>query len=572
MHAGPVAVRRMALLAGTLLVLGSLLGGGPAMADSDRIGERAVVTYRLDRKQSAIDVTVRLTITNQVPDTPTTRYYLTTWGYLWIPTYARQVRISGPGVTARRVSTGFGFGNYMVTFPRLFHGRSMTIRAAWTLPSRGANSDFDTYVSRAYSHFCWTGQPVDTGSVTSVVQSGATTISHGSKVRVREHGSYQELQGVARTELAAFGACTDIYDEALLATRELVSPGGHHVLVQGWPDDPTWLDATTTAVADALASDEAIVGARLPGDRALKIREVANNALRGYAGDFDTDNGVIRVSQRQTDPGLLAHELAHGWFNAETFGQVWMSEGLAEWTARQTSGQPCRMPEYPGPGKPRLATWQYLGFRADVGRQGTVAYQYAAACAIMQAISDATGPDQMRVVLAALLSGVRPYDVLPGCRTLDGRTSVGGAIASTVSGSTSREPVGWRRFVDAVDQLGRAPGASLDADLTRRLLTSQGIARSREFTGRSAARARFGALQALAPGCVTPAAVRRPMSAWEFPAAQRSMDLATRIAVRLRALGDAPEAVALWTRYEAAATDKGLRRLRDDLPAAVPAT
>ena len=47
----------------------------------------------------------------------------------------------------------------------------------------------------------------------------------------------------------------------------------------------------------ALAGLESAVGAPLPDDRPILVREVAANALMGYGGEFDPGSGIIRVGE-----------------------------------------------------------------------------------------------------------------------------------------------------------------------------------------------------------------------------------------------------------------------------------
>ena len=97
---------------------------------------------------------------------------------------------------------------------------------------------------------------------------------------------------------------------------------------------------------------------------------------------------------------LLAHELAHTWFNSRTLSTNWLWEGLAEWTARQAAGNPCEPPgDYPAKGSPKLRSWRILGLQAGLADQAVVEYQYLAACSIMEQVAcgdgtrgDARGP------------------------------------------------------------------------------------------------------------------------------------------------------------------------------------
>ena len=164
------------------------MGFRPALADGDPVSERATITYRLDREHARVLVTARYRWTNQIPNTATARYYLEQWGPIGVPTYAKDVKVKGRGVRAQRVPTGGSFDNVIVSFPRIYRGESVSFTATWTLPSRGAASSADTRVTDAYSYFCWTGQPVDGGSVTVIIPRALEAVTRGSAVRTSRQG------------------------------------------------------------------------------------------------------------------------------------------------------------------------------------------------------------------------------------------------------------------------------------------------------------------------------------------------------------------------------------------------
>ncbi len=445
-------LRLMVVLAITLAAMG---GGSGALADGDQVTENAVISYRLDRTGSRVLVTARFRWTNQISSTAFRRYYLERWGPIGVPTGAKDFRVTGRGVRSRRFPTGGSFDNVIVSFPRIYRGQTVSFSARWTLPSRGAESASEVRVSDAYSTFCWSGQPVDSGFITVTMPRSLEAVTRGSAVRTSRSGNARRIQARERRDMGTFYACTDIFDPKRLVRRDVTSPGGQVVSVEGWPGDVAWLDEVTTSVESVVAGLESVVGVPIAGGDRIRVREVAANALMGYGGEFDLGSGSIRVSESGASAQLLAHELSHVWFNAQSVNANWMWEGLAEWAARETVGSQCTAPaEYPVKGSPRLGSWRILGPQAGLGDQAVVEYQYLAACSIMDDVARRMGPEQMRAALGALLDGGAPYDRLPPLVVLTPPAPAIARWAATRSRPPRSTPVDWRQWLDIMDEVG----------------------------------------------------------------------------------------------------------------------
>jgi hypothetical protein len=561
----------------TLMVVLFVAVPGPARADDDKVTERATVTYRLDRADRAVDVTAAISYTNRIPTVGRTRFYLERWGTLWVPSGARGFKVKGRGVRAQKVAEQAGYRAYIVTFPRIYHGGTVRFTATWTLPSRGSGSDQTTRVDDAYSHVCWIGQPVDSGSVTLIVPRGLDAVTRGSDVRVRRSGRTQRIESVRRSELAGFQACTDIHDPDRLLRREIVSPGGQPIVLQAWPDDQDWLDSATSAVAGTVEALEGVVGVPLPSGDPIRVREVSANALLGYGGEYDPRHRIVRLSERESDPHLLRHELAHAWFNARTVNDEWLWEGLAEWVARTSEGSRCSDPGRPPTGKPRLRDWRYLVFQTDFVLQQLVQWQYAAACAVQGRIADEIGPERMRQVLGAILSGDSPYDLLPSLVPVRSSTEVvqqeavavpvsSPVLSITRSSKRRTKPVDWRQWLDIVDQVGLVRAGIGDLTMAEDVLVEMGVVRRRQLADRADARTAFRTLQATTPAGITPVVVRRALDDWRFDDAQRAMRTATQVVGLLADRAAAGTDVRdHWLAFERASSLKALQRLRDRL-------
>ncbi len=601
-----MARHRSLITAGLTLVLavsGLASTSSATLADSDPVAERAQITYRLDRARQRVQARGSFRFTNRIPvqrvGNRVRRTYLERWGPIAISADATNLRVRPRSVKVQRIPTGGPFDNLVFSFPRIFNGGSVSFTATWNEPGREGASTAGTVVSAPYSHFCWVGQPVDSGPISLVVPRDLEVVNQGSPVRQSRSGGQRRL--TARGDLAAFYVCTDVYDPSLLVRRDLVSPLGHAATVEGLPGHDAWLDATSQSVAEALAGVEMVVGAVLPGRDPIKVREVPSSALQGYGGDFDPRTGVVRVGEQGASVALLAHELSHAWFNADTLNDNWLWEGFAEWASREVVGAPCDQPvELPFGGRPDLDDWLVLQTSsASFEDQAMVQWQYAAACAIQGRVSAAIGRERMQRAIEVLVSGESPYDLLPdvpGPTTTPTATPSaspeplrlppGGVPptatpavpsasprAQTTDRSATRSskrrtrPVDWRQWLDIVDEVGLAPAGIEDLTFAEDLLVETGVIRRRAVRGRADARAAFRELQALAPAGVTPVVVRRALDAWDFDVATRETRLARQVAERIgTASTDPAELASLWAAYEAASSRQALQRLRDRLP------
>ncbi|MEA2026487.1 MAG: hypothetical protein U9O18_07330, partial [Chloroflexota bacterium] len=438
----------------------------------------------------------------------TTHYLVGSFGYFSVQKGGRGVRFSGPGVKARIDHKNDVFTNYVVRFAPIRQGQSRTFRATYHLPAAGPRSSNNTRITDAYAHFCWHGQPTDRGSVTAFLPKSFVPETQHAQVTQKRSKKGVILRSRRKTDLGRFYACTDSFKPEKLVRTETVSPGGQIVTVEGWPEDPKWTEEITKGVERTLPELEEIAGTPIPGDE-IVVRQVAAQALGGYAGDFSGKSEQIRVGETYDDSMLVAHELAHAWFNRKTVKDTWIMEGHAEWMAAQANHLACPLPgDYPGKGKPKLSEWQYLGVNPSQREQDVVDYQYTAACAIVQRIELLAGLDRMPEISRALLERSPKY------------------------GGSARKKMpkpDWREWLDAVDELGVVPGGRGDWRTVENTLVEYGVVKSRQLKGRAAAREEYHEALDGPLAEVMPVAVRDLMDDWQFDKAMRALDVSERI-------------------------------------------
>lgn len=571
-----------------------LVGAPPAVADSDSLAERSDSRFELLPKQGVVRVKVTLALTSlqrdkvsivPCPSNPayrcrlTTRYYTNQWGYVWVPGTATDFTVRG--ATARMEENTGGWRNYLLSFSPIYYGQTRRITVTYTLPNGKPRSANPVRVTDAYAHFCWHGQATDTGSVIASLPKGYAQDSFGDKVKVKRTGSGLELRAARTRDLGEFFACTDAFDAARLITTTTTSPSGRDIVVQAWPEDPTWSTAMTGAVGRMVPELEAHVGLPIPGEGEITVREVARQALRGYAGEYRTGSDTIRINERYDDQGLIAHELAHAWFDGDISEAKWITEGFASYLEMAVQDGVCDRIE-PEDGAKPLTAWSYLPLRPTDAQRERVDYQYASACTIHQQLADVIGEDGMRDVMQVLLTDGRAYGwTAPVADPPDGAVPDPGAlpgpsaspavllpsqvIPDVIGGKVGRDRlVDWKEWLDVVEEVGLVPADAPDRALAERLLLDYGIARPKDLKGRDEARVAYRTLVRSLDGREAPLIVRDLMDRWRFKDAQTAIEAGTDVAAALEvstATMLPADAEAAWAAFSEARTLKALRAL-----------
>jgi hypothetical protein len=144
-HAAPLA------LAGALLALAT--AGTPAIAQQSRLDTKSNSTFTLDPARQRVNVVVDIVITSRTPSSVrrgpcpsdpgrtcriTTNYYTERWGFLAIQHGARNLKIRGPGATARVASQNDTYKNYSIGFDRIERGQTARLKVTYHLPAARA--------------------------------------------------------------------------------------------------------------------------------------------------------------------------------------------------------------------------------------------------------------------------------------------------------------------------------------------------------------------------------------------------------------------------------------------------
>lgn len=396
----------------------------------------------------------------------------------------------------------------------------------------------------AYASFCATGNGPDGGSVNVVVPEEFTFFTSGGPATRSTSGSSAIYRSGQLADPTNYYLCLDGTNAAALTHQAVTAADGRQLLIEAWPEDPTWQTTIASRAATSADALEALIGRSLPGNGPIVIEETSQADLGNYVGDRDSDTGVIQVSEDLSQLDTVAHELAHTWFNGSLFSDTWLNEGNAEWAATAVGGgaiPACTDPGGSPGGTPAdIADWQVAGPRATQAQIDAVQYQYSAACFVVSQIAQTAGTTNMRRAIQDMLDRKVPYE----------------------EGTAARLPAGpltWRQWLDTVDEDAMVP-AGADMNLAQALMQRFGVdTNTAELAARSAARQQYHQFSTTASGWAMPTFISQAMAAWRFTDATAGLqeaatvrDLAEQID---RALPGADTVTGVVeTRFESAAS------------------
>ncbi len=411
---------------------------------------------------------------------------------------------------------------------------SYTLKAATSRDSRQLK-DTPARVDAGYVYVCVPGQAADQG--TTILK-----IKNGSRFEIDQSGSILVPNSQGDLQSDNPGAPTDLFTcvegtrDGQLATRNFPGPDDRTIVLQAWPGPNTgWLDAAEANGQPALDDIRATLGLKIPGEGPIIIREAPARSIGGYASDHDTpgivqldeNGGAPRIGQNGggTDP---EHEFAHVWFGTDNFLELWLREGLAEWTAGKVSGEVCA-PVDSNQNGVDLSDWKVEQPTSNLNTiEEQIAAQEAAACGIVSAMAQRMSDEQWREVLGSMLYGETKY------------------IGSSGPGIASTNVVDYQEWLDAVDERGLVPArqsdpgytgdvAGLDLDFAQNLIDQFGADVDPVLLEqRSATRARYHQFLIDAAPLGAPLSVRKAMDDWFFDEANAALDKSYEVLDALR--------------------------------------
>ncbi|MGH9116819.1 MAG: hypothetical protein ACRD0A_02750 [Acidimicrobiales bacterium] len=515
---------------------GVLAPSAPAAADDDGLRFESHTVYRLDPVADAVQVTVAVTVTHEVPDAPDGSFYF--FDELWLGVPAEAINLTatrGDGQPAPAALEPIDVPAWSQAtidlVPDLRFGQTRSLTVAFTLPGLPPRSEGLTRVNDAVATFAVVahGDP-GLASVDVILPTSYRNDLVGAEMTSRTVGEQIVYSATEIADPGAWGVSVASRNEAALVDTR-VDVAGRAFDVRAWPGDAAWSDFVARQLQVGLPVLEDLVGLPWPAPAdGLDLTESVTPDAHGFDGWYDSSRNAIEIGD-ELDPHLVFHELSHLWFNGELFSQRWIVEGLAEeYGARVVAalGNPPPTPQAFGadhPGAVRLNAWGDTTVARDELTVQRELFAYNTSWSVIRSVSDEIGMDAMGAVVAAAADDRIAYQGDPEPEAFDG-------------------PSDWTRFVDLLEEVGgSAQASSLFAST---VLTPEQLPL---LDARAAARTSYDQLEAAGGEWTPPLAVREAMATWDFEraaelttAASAVLTVRDQIAATVRPLGlDAPD-------------------------------
>lgn len=500
-----------ALLVAVALQAVSALAPAPVAAARPNLTIVGAATYDVRPDEGRVAVTVELTATNHLRDTPTRRYFFRT-AVLTVLPGTSGFKLTGGGGTPKvsvRARTE-AYTNIRLDFgANLAAGKTMKLTLTFDLKDPGGAADRPVRISPSLITFsAWAYATPETPGATVAVKlptGYTTTVGRGPLAGpvVDKAGADVWTSGPldAPLEFVADIAADRSADYVETAREVPLSDGPATILLRAWPDDLAWRDRMIELVEGALPILERDIGTPWPVDGPLAVHEALVRGTGGYAGLFDPGQRKIEIAYAAPDVVVL-HELAHAWFNGALVADRWAAEAFASYYAERAASDlgldatPPDPGDDPGTGRIPLNEWGPSGSQSPE----TETYGYSASLQLAEAIAERAGDDGLRAVWAAVAADRAPYQPDGVTPPSDGPELSGG-------------PPDWRGLLDLVEDEAGEPFDDL-------WLTW--VARPDDvplLDARAAAREVYASTVEQAGAWRLPLPVRVAMRAWRFDAA-----------------------------------------------------
>jgi hypothetical protein len=550
-----------ALVAVLLTLVATIVMVLPVAAqDRQIIIDRTRSTYTVDPAKGKIELNIAVVLkpSGRLPKG-------STWGPLYVEELATP-RIKRPYTEAGSQPLEGPWEAIDIRTPVIKAGDEDDFSVRYTLDAsvdlnNNIKSQTPARLDGSYLYFCVTGQDTSSGNVRVNIKNASAwqPVQLGTPMEPTRNG-FKSFPADERSPGDIF-TCFEAVREDRLAKETLIGPAGRKIELQAWAGLDNWL-STAQAVAPGVLRDlHGFLGYDIPGEGTLIVRMSPSSQIGGYANAHSTP-GVVQLDETVTDP---EHQLAHAWFGTDNFEDVWLREGLAEWTATAMAGAACEMAEANPPApfsdldELDLSddAWLVVQPQAPENIDQLIAAQEAAACGIVSAAASRMPAEQWSEVIGSMLRGETKYI---------------GSAGPEIGTSTA---VDWREWLDAVDERGLVPAAEDpayaanrdDLDWAQDLLDRFGIPEEipgfvDELGQRSEARRLYhDFLDDIAP-LGAPWAVRQDMDDWDFSTAMARIELSRTVYEQLSEADDLlPEADLIrivQPQYEAARNEAEL--------------
>jgi hypothetical protein len=503
-----------ALLATSLGLSGGAFAGGagpmPVRAATPDLTFVTASSYTVQPDDHKVAISVAITATNHLRDTATKRYYFRA-GYLAVlpgtSDFKLRTGTRSPPVTVARRTASYTLLKLDLG-SNLGAGASRALTLTFDLKDPGGAPDRPVRISSSLvSFYAWAFATASTpgSSLRLTFPAGYNvTIGRGplGGPSTGVAGTQTWTSGVLASPLAFVADITADHPSAFVDLPRTVTIGATEasLLIQSWPDDPSWQTRVGDLVVGALPVLHDEIGLAWPITQPLVIQEAIVRSTGGYAGLFDPAQRRIEIAYT-APPSVILHEAAHAWFNGALVADRWAAEAFASYYAEVAATQLKVAIDSPELDAAERAVAFPLNGWGPVGSEPPTAesYAYAASLALARSIAARAGTTGLQQVWGLAATHIGAYQPAAG-------------PAETVAGAPD-----WRGLLDLLEA---STGQSY-ADLWRTW-----VVRPEDLPAldaRGAARVVYGRGVADAGEWLLPRSIRDAMRAWQFGLAEQQL-------------------------------------------------
>jgi len=503
-----------ALIATSLVLSGGAFAGGagpaPVRAATPDLTFVTAATYTVQPDAHKVAISVSITATNHLKDTATKRYYFRT-GYLAVlpgtSGFKLRTGTRSPPVTVARRTASYTLLKLDLG-SNLAAGASRTLTLTFDLKDPGGAPDRPVRISGSLvTFYAWAFATASTpgSSLRLTFPAGYTvTIGRGPMggPSTGVDGAQTWTSGTLASPLAFVADITADKPSDYVDVPRTVAVGATqaNLVIQSWPDDPSWQTRVGDLVVGALPVLGQEIGLAWPIPQPLVIQEAVVRSTGGYAGLFDPAQQRIEIAYA-APPNVILHEAAHAWFNGALVADRWAAEAFASYYAEVAATQLNVAIDSPQLDQAKQAAAFPLNAWGPVGSAPPTAesYAYAASLELARSIAARAGAHGLQLVWGLAATHIGAYQPASG-------------PAENVAGAPD-----WRGLLDLLED-------STDQSYTD--LWRTWVARPEDLPAldaRTAARVVYARGVADAGAWLLPRSIRDAMRAWQFSVAEQQL-------------------------------------------------
>ncbi|NOX60669.1 MAG: M1 family metallopeptidase [Chloroflexi bacterium] len=412
--------RSLIILVLALILLGLWPSGLYAESGDDPLRTRSDIQYVLSEEKSGVSVVIDMRIYNQDPMTKkrsSGRVYFYNRYFFPISKAAKNIRVKrgdGRKLRFQRKKNKPNYDELVIFFGRRLHyKKSIRLQITYDLESVTSPGDFvSPNVVHVEAYFLG-----DEGRIGAEVPPGYEVKLDSAKCfyNGNEEGGKVQCAAIANYGDRAFilEAFRLTENQEKVFTPEPISLQNRDIIlrIRYGEGEEKWAKKVARTLRKTMPHLERIMGFPYEGPSEITVRHAPVSELEGYEGFYYEESQEIVLGYGASKETMV-HEAAHMW--STPFAARWLSEGWAEWSAREamrrakmkreTSARPLR--DYDNMDLP-LRNWEWTGAIDDEDEDELTGYAYEKSAQAVAKLVKRVGLKRLQAINRAFYNAVQ---------------------------------------------------------------------------------------------------------------------------------------------------------------------